>query len=103
MLVFQEKVVLHPQVQELAPELVCAPKQQEGLSDQTLALHSQLVSVETQITHQEQEKVVMKEELEATVQVSCGAGKRPSAWSSGCGWGLYKQSHPLSFSPAASC
>ncbi|KAJ6664137.1 hypothetical protein lerEdw1_008352 [Lerista edwardsae] len=66
----QEKVVLHQQVQELTPELVCAPKQQGMFSDQTLALHSELVSVQTQINHQEQEKVIMKEELESTMQVN---------------------------------
>ncbi|XP_066491564.1 early endosome antigen 1-like [Tiliqua scincoides] len=66
----EEKVALHQQVQQLTLELAGAQKKQEVFSDQTLALHSELVSVKTQVNLQEQEKVVMKEELESTRQMN---------------------------------
>ncbi|XP_072837671.2 uncharacterized protein LOC110084461 isoform X3 [Pogona vitticeps] len=69
MRLLQEKVELHRQVQHLTSELECARKQQEGISEQVSALHSELLNTKTQANHQEKEKVLMKEELELTKQV----------------------------------
>nr|XP_028600666.1 trichohyalin-like isoform X2 [Podarcis muralis] len=65
----QEKVALHQEVQHLTLELERARKQQEGSNDQVSALHSELVCAETQVNHQDKEKVLMEEELESTRQV----------------------------------
>ncbi|XP_042329936.1 centromere-associated protein E-like [Sceloporus undulatus] len=64
----EEKVALHQQVQRLTLELECAQKQQEGFSAQVSALHSELASAKSQVSHQDKEKVLMKEELEYTRQ-----------------------------------
>ncbi|XP_053128649.1 GRIP1-associated protein 1 isoform X2 [Hemicordylus capensis] len=66
----QEKVALHQQVQHLTLDLECAQKKQEGFDDQVPALHSELVHAKTQVNHQDQEKVVMKEELESIRQIN---------------------------------
>ena len=73
----QEKVELHRQVQHLTSELECARKQQEGISEQVSALHSELLNTKTQANHQEKEKVLMKEELELTKQVTLRSGNGP--------------------------
>ncbi|XP_063170410.1 myosin-11-like [Candoia aspera] len=66
----RENVVLHQQVQHLSLELEHIRKKQEAFSDQILALRSELASSKTQINQQEQEKVVIKEEMESVRQLN---------------------------------
>ncbi|XP_062998675.1 golgin subfamily A member 6-like protein 24 [Elgaria multicarinata webbii] len=66
----QEKVSLPQQVQNLTLELERAQKKQEVFNNQVLALHSELISAKTQVSHLEKEKVLMKEELESVRQAN---------------------------------
>ncbi|XP_069758341.1 early endosome antigen 1-like [Narcine bancroftii] len=67
---FQEKLDLHKCVQHLTLELERALRGREGLDDQVADLHMELLSTKSQANKQEQEKVLLKEKLAATVQAS---------------------------------
>lgn len=66
----QKNVALLQQVQHLSLELKHAQKNQEESEDQISALKSELASNKNQANQQEEEKVLMKEEMESVRQVN---------------------------------
>ncbi|XP_015745057.2 nuclear mitotic apparatus protein 1-like isoform X4 [Python bivittatus] len=65
-----ENVVLHQQVQHLSLEVELAQTKQKEFSEQIFALKSELANSKTQVNQQEQEKVLMKEEMESVRQLN---------------------------------
>ncbi|XP_030434639.1 centrosome-associated protein CEP250-like isoform X2 [Gopherus evgoodei] len=66
----KEKVELHQQVQDLTLQLERAQWSREGFNSQVSDLHLELVNAKAQANHQDQEKVLMKEELVTLRQVN---------------------------------